>query len=107
MDESKTYRLIPHMTPNEPLSIEGTREKGRKAIWKSSGTYVSLASLAREGVEGGGGITGVEEINKVPQQTGPQIPSSLNQRKKVAHLQSTVHSIVCRRVTFKQENAHS
>jgi hypothetical protein len=55
MDESKTYRLVPYMTPNAPLSLDGTREEGRKAIWESSRTYVSLASLAGEGVEGGGG----------------------------------------------------
>ncbi len=52
MDESKTYRLIPQMIPNASLSLDGSREKGRKAIWESSGTYVSLASLAVEGVEG-------------------------------------------------------
>jgi hypothetical protein len=54
--------------------------------------YLFLASLAGEGVVGGGVVTRVEGEDKVkgdgmhpyPQQARPKIPSSLNVPKKVA-----------------------
>jgi hypothetical protein len=56
MDESKTYRLIPYMTPNALLSLDGTTVPKKRVEGRYGRVhvpiYVSLASLAGEGVEG-------------------------------------------------------
>jgi hypothetical protein len=68
----------------------GTREKGRGAIWESTGSYFSLVLLVGNG---GGDVTRGKGVDRVeggmgeqphPQKAGPKIPSRLNAGKKVA-----------------------